>query len=86
MRVRHLLCPPCGERRLKGRVGERAQVLGQRFGSATHDAARLATELKGHGILVKALNDPNLGAGFMRVTTALPKDNDRFVQVLRELL
>jgi histidinol-phosphate aminotransferase len=53
---------------------------------APQDAARLATELKGHGILVKALNDANLGAGFMRVTTALPKDNDRFVQVLRELL
>jgi histidinol-phosphate aminotransferase len=53
---------------------------------APHDAAGLAAELRARGILVKALNDASLGAGFMRVTTALPKDNDRFVQVLRELL
>jgi len=51
-----------------------------------HDAAWLATALKERDILVKPLNDPRLGRGFMRVTTALPGDNARFVEVLRELL
>jgi len=53
---------------------------------APHDAARLANELEKRGILVKALNDARLGPGFMRITTALPADNARFVATLRSLL
>jgi histidinol-phosphate aminotransferase len=51
-----------------------------------HNATQLAASLKQRGFLLKALNDPDLGAGFMRVTTALPQDNARFVEVLKELL
>jgi len=36
--------------------------------------------------LSKPLNDPALGPGFIRVTTALPEDNRRFVDALRTLL
>jgi histidinol-phosphate aminotransferase len=32
------------------------------------------------------LNDPHLGPGYMRVTTALPEDNKRFVAAVKELL
>ncbi len=53
---------------------------------APHDAAHLADQLKQRGILVKALNEPELGSGYMWVTTALPQDNARFVETLRELL
>lgn len=53
---------------------------------APHDASRLAAELKTRNILVKALNDPRLGKGFMRITTALPQDNARFLENLRALL
>ncbi len=53
---------------------------------APHDAAVLAEQLKAQDILVKPLNDPRLGPGFMRVTTALPEDNARFVAALRVLL
>jgi histidinol-phosphate aminotransferase len=53
---------------------------------APHDAATLAEQLKARGILVKPLNDPRLGPGYMRVTTALPEDNRRVVTALRELL
>jgi len=53
---------------------------------APHDAATLAEQLKAQNILVKPLNDARLGAGFMRVTTALPEDNARFVAALRTLL
>jgi histidinol-phosphate aminotransferase len=53
---------------------------------APHDAAALAAHLKERNILVKPLNDKRLGAGYMRVTTALPEDNARFVVALRELL
>jgi histidinol-phosphate/aromatic aminotransferase/cobyric acid decarboxylase-like protein len=43
---------------------------------------------KGGGTLqgIKPLNDPALGPGYMRVTTALPEDNRCFVDALRELL
>jgi histidinol-phosphate aminotransferase len=51
-----------------------------------HDATRLAERLREHQILVKPLGDRRLGPGFMRVTTARPEDNGRFVQVLRALL
>jgi histidinol-phosphate aminotransferase len=53
---------------------------------APHDAAGLADKLHDRGIFVKPLNDPILGPGFMRVTTALPEDNARVVAALRELL
>lgn len=53
---------------------------------APHDATDLADRLMGHGIFIKPLGDPILGSGFMRVTTALPDDNKRVVQALRELL
>jgi histidinol-phosphate aminotransferase len=41
---------------------------------------------KDGGIFIKPLNDPVLGPGFMRVSTALPDDNTHVVQALRELL
>jgi len=53
---------------------------------APHDAADLAARLQERGIFIKPLNDPELGPGFMRVTTALPGDNQRVVAALRELL
>jgi histidinol-phosphate aminotransferase len=51
-----------------------------------HDAGQLAARLGRKGIYIKPLGDPVLGSGFMRVTTALPEDNARFVAALRELL
>jgi len=53
---------------------------------APHEAHNLAGFLKERHILVKPLNDERLGPGYMRVTTALPEDNARFVAALRELL
>ena len=53
---------------------------------APHDATELANRLRNRDILIKPLNDPVLGPGYMRITTALPEDNRRFVDALRELL
>jgi histidinol-phosphate aminotransferase len=53
---------------------------------APHDADGLADKLRARRIFIKPLNDPILGPGFMRVTTALPEDNARVVAALRELL
>lgn len=53
---------------------------------APRDAAKLAERLRRRSILIKPLNDSVLGAGFMRITTALPEDNRRFVQALQEVL
>ena len=53
---------------------------------APHDAGVIAASLKAHNILIKPLNDPHLGPGYMRVTTALPEDNARFVDALKALL
>lgn len=53
---------------------------------APHDAAVVAARLREHNILIKPLNDARLGPGCMRVTTALPEDNARFVAVLKTLL
>jgi histidinol-phosphate aminotransferase len=53
---------------------------------APHDASALAVQLRERKILVKPLADPRLGPGFMRVTTALPADNARFLAALRDLL
>jgi histidinol-phosphate aminotransferase len=50
------------------------------------DAVELAASLQEYGIFIKPLADPILGSGFMRVTTALPDDNTRVVQALRDLL
>lgn len=46
----------------------------------------LAASLKAQDILIKPLHDPVLGPGYMRITTALPEDNRRFVAALRGLL
>jgi histidinol-phosphate aminotransferase len=51
-----------------------------------HDAEDVAKQLEEHGILVKPLDDPALGRGYMRVTTALPEDNRRVVAALTEIL
>jgi histidinol-phosphate aminotransferase len=49
-------------------------------------ADEIARRLRERSILVKPLGDARLGPGFMRITTALPEENARFVSVLRELL
>lgn len=53
---------------------------------APHNASGIADQLRSRGILIKALNDPSIGMGFMRITTSLPEDNRRFVEAMRELL
>jgi histidinol-phosphate aminotransferase len=53
---------------------------------APHDAERVARALALRRILVKPLLDPELGAGFMRITTAHPDDNRRFLDAVREIL
>jgi histidinol-phosphate aminotransferase len=51
-----------------------------------HDASRIADGMRGRDILVKPLGDPVLGPGFMRITTALPDDNERFLAALQEVM
>ncbi len=46
----------------------------------------MAEHLRERKILVKPLDDARLGTGYLRVTTALPEDNARFVSALREIL
>lgn len=53
---------------------------------APHDALDIARALKARQILVKPLGDTRLGKGYMRITTALPNDNERFMTALREVL
>jgi histidinol-phosphate aminotransferase len=53
---------------------------------APRDAGWLAERLRERQILVKPLNDRRRGPGFMRVTTARPEDNQRFVQAVAALL
>ena len=53
---------------------------------APYNAAEIAEQLRSRDILIKPLNDPALGPGYMRITTALPEDNRRFVDALRVLL
>jgi histidinol-phosphate aminotransferase len=53
---------------------------------APHAAATLARELEAREILVKPLGDARLGPGFMRITTSQPRENERFLGALRELL
>ena len=49
-------------------------------------AEELAARFLERGILIKPLNDPRLGSCYMRVTTALPEDNVRFLTAVREML
>lgn len=51
-----------------------------------HNAEKIAETLKLQSILVKPLKDTILGEGFMRITTALPEDNLRFVDTLNKLI
>jgi histidinol-phosphate aminotransferase len=53
---------------------------------APHAASVIADQLRSRNILIKPLNDAALGPGYMRVTTALPEDNRRVVDALREVL
>lgn len=53
---------------------------------APHDGHDLAERLQRRGVLIKPLDDPALGPGYMRVTTALPEDNARFLAALKEIL
>lgn len=53
---------------------------------APHNAAAVAARLREQKILIKPLNDPTLGPGYMRVTTALPEDNRRFLDAMRTVL
>ncbi len=53
---------------------------------APANTAVLAEKLKASNVLIKPLNGARLGAGFMRVTTALPEDNAHFLDALKELL
>jgi histidinol-phosphate aminotransferase len=53
---------------------------------APHDAGVIAARLRERKILLKPLNDLRLGRGFMRVTTALPEDNARFLDAMREVM
>lgn len=48
-------------------------------------AARIEAA-RSRDILVEPLNHPALGPGYLRITTALPEDNRRFVDTLREML
>jgi len=53
---------------------------------APHNASELALRLQERGVFMKPLGDPTLGPGFMRVTTALPDDNKKVLEILRDLL
>jgi histidinol-phosphate aminotransferase len=53
---------------------------------APYDATQLAERMRERGIFIKPLKDPMLGRSFMRVTTALPEDNEYVVDALRKLL
>jgi histidinol-phosphate aminotransferase len=53
---------------------------------APFEAGEIGVQLRHHQILIKPLNDPKLGTGYMRVTTALPEDNRRFLEALKKVL
>jgi histidinol-phosphate aminotransferase len=53
---------------------------------APHNADVIAARLRERDILIKPLNDARLGPGYMRVTTALPADNARFIAAYQTLL
>jgi histidinol-phosphate aminotransferase len=50
------------------------------------DAGNVAGALREHGILVKPLGDPRLGTGIMRLTTALPDENELVLSAIEEVL
>jgi histidinol-phosphate aminotransferase len=50
------------------------------------DAVDLAARLRQQGILIKPLLDSRLGPGYMRVTTATPAENARFLEVITRIL
>ncbi len=74
-------------------LAERLQALGVRtYPTETYffladfspyDAGDLATALKERNILVKPLNDPSLGNGLMRITTAIPEENAIFLEAVK---
>ncbi|NGZ96686.1 MAG: histidinol-phosphate aminotransferase [Nitrospira sp. WS110] len=53
---------------------------------APHDATVVAARLRQRKILIKPLNNPQLGSGYMRVTTALPEVNKHFLDAMRAVL
>ncbi len=53
---------------------------------APHSAAAIAARLQQRNILVRPLDDPQLGPGVMRVTTATPEDNARVIAAVRAVL
>jgi len=68
-----------GASRLRDRTVSRSQLV--------HTvAASVAKNDSPREILVKPLNNPALGRGYLRVTTALPENNDRFVAALPEVV
>jgi histidinol-phosphate aminotransferase len=76
-------------------AGELARLGAKVFPSDTYffladfspyGAEEIALQLQQRNILVKPLNDAVLGRGYMRVTTAVPEDNRRFVTALTEVL
>jgi histidinol-phosphate aminotransferase len=53
---------------------------------APRDAHAIADALARSRILVKPMDDPALGTGYLRITTARPEDNRQFVDALRQIL
>jgi histidinol-phosphate aminotransferase len=53
---------------------------------APHDAGDLTAALAERGIHLKPLDDDRLGAGYVRVTTGRPAENERLVTALEDLL
>lgn len=49
---------------------------------APANATDLASRLRERQILIRPLTDPRLGPGYLRVTTALPEENARFLEAL----
>lgn len=62
------------------------QLISEQLGVVERLIHINAGQLRSRDILIKPLNDPALGPGFMRITTALPEDNRRFVDARRALL
>lgn len=50
------------------------------------DATTVADALRENAILAKPLGDPRLGAGIMRLTTALPDENALVLRAIEEVL
>ena len=54
--------------------------------ASPRDATDLASRPRERQILIKPLQNRRLGPGYLRVTTALPKENAQFTEALRTLL